>query len=67
MPMKLLVNIDVPDLNAAREFYCAAFGLTVGRRLGEGVLELIGGPAPIYLLETIGHPGNWKRRRGSYL
>ncbi len=49
--MGLLVNIDVPDLGAAERFYCEAFGLTPGRRFGGGALELLGAPAPIYLLE----------------
>lgn len=45
-----LVNIDVDDLQRAVEFYTAAFGLTVGRRLGEDGVELLGSPTPIYLL-----------------
>ncbi|MBS7696762.1 MULTISPECIES: VOC family protein [unclassified Chelatococcus] len=49
--MRLLVNIDVPDLVQAVAFYTAAFGLTPGRRLGKTVVELDGGPVPIYLLE----------------
>ncbi|HWV09592.1 MAG TPA: VOC family protein [Pseudomonas sp.] len=49
--MKLLINLDVPDLPAAEAFYTQAFGLQVGRRLFAGeVVELLGGPAPIYLL-----------------
>ena len=48
--MALLVNIDVPDLEAAVAFYAAAFGLTVGRRFGGEVVELTGWPAPLYLL-----------------
>ncbi len=47
----LLVNIDVPDLAAGERFYCDAFGLAPGRRFGGGALELLGAPAPIYLLE----------------
>ena len=50
----LLVNIDVPDLAAGETFYTAALGLTVGRRLGEGAVELLGAGAPIYLLEKAG-------------
>jgi lactoylglutathione lyase len=46
----LLVNIDVADLAAARDFYVAAFGWTVGRRLGPTVLEILGAEVPIYLL-----------------
>src|SRR5688500_10773443 len=47
----LLINLDVPDLGAAERFYTSAFGLAVGRRLGDGFLELLGWPAPLYLLE----------------
>jgi len=47
-----IVNIDVPDLAAAEAFYVAAFGLHVGRRLGAGALELLGGPTPLYLLQS---------------
>lgn len=49
--MRLLINIDVPDLSAATAFYIAAFGLTPARRLGDGVVELLGAEAPIYLLK----------------
>lgn len=48
--MDFLVNIDVPELDAGTRFYCAAFGLRVGRRFGPDAIELLGGPAPIYLL-----------------
>lgn len=48
--MDLLINIDVDDLAAATDFYRRAFGLRVGRRLGEGVQELLGASSPIYLL-----------------
>ncbi|HST44795.1 MAG TPA: VOC family protein, partial [Luteimonas sp.] len=47
----LLVNVDVSDIEAAARFYCAAFQLDPGRRLGPGVLELVGATARIYLLE----------------
>lgn len=50
--MNLLVNIDVPDLSQGEKFYVEAFDLKVGRRLGEGFVELLGLEAPIYLLET---------------
>jgi len=49
--MRLLLNIDVPDLATARRFYVETFGLRDGRRLGDGVLELLGAQAPIYLLQ----------------
>lgn len=48
--MQLLVNIDVPDLDAAVRFYTSAFDLTIGRRFGAGGVELLGASAPIYLL-----------------
>ncbi len=47
-----IVNIDVSDLAAAEVFYVAAFGLRIGRRLGAGALELLGGPTPLYLLQN---------------
>jgi len=46
----LLVNIDVPELEPAVAFYTRAFGLTVGRRFGDGGVELLGAVAPFYLL-----------------
>lgn len=49
--MQLLANIDVEDIAAATDFYCRALGLRVGRRLGDGVVELLGASSPIYLLE----------------
>jgi predicted enzyme related to lactoylglutathione lyase len=48
--MTVLINIDVPDLDAAVSFYTAAFGLTVGRRFGTDAVELTGWPSPAYLL-----------------
>ncbi|MBN8735089.1 MAG: VOC family protein [Xanthomonadales bacterium] len=49
--MRLLVNIDVPEVPAAERFYTAAFGLSVGRRFGSDTLELLGAEVPIYLLQ----------------
>lgn len=46
----MLLNIDVPDIEAGLAFYTAALGLTPGRRFDEDFAELLGGPAPIYLL-----------------
>jgi predicted enzyme related to lactoylglutathione lyase len=61
----LLINIDVPDVQAAERFYTAAFGLTVGRRFGDDFVELLGWPATVYLLTkpagSVG-AGNDKRR-----
>jgi len=51
MSVDFLVNIDVDDLERAERFYVEAFGLTPARRFGEGAVELLGGPAPIYLLK----------------
>lgn len=47
-----IVNLDVPDLAAAEAFYTQAFGLHKGRLLGAGARELLGGPAPLYLLQN---------------
>lgn len=49
--MRVLVNIDVEDLERAIEFYRAAFGLHLGRRLFDGlVAEMRGASSMIYLL-----------------
>lgn len=48
--MQFLINIDVDDLPRAIDFYTQAFGLAEGRRLWVDGTELLGGPAPIYLL-----------------
>ncbi len=48
--MDFLVNLDVDDLERGVDFYSSLFGLQVGRRLGGFAVELLGGPAPIYLL-----------------
>src|SRR6185312_11168433 len=46
----ILINIDVDDLAKATKFYTALLDLKIGRRFGDGGVELIGGAAPIYLL-----------------
>jgi len=46
----LLINIDVPDIAAGERFYTAAFGLTVGRRFGDDIVELLGSDIPFYLI-----------------
>lgn len=51
----LLVNIDVDDLGKAVAFYTRAFGLRIGRRFGDGGVELLGSSSPLYLL--VKHPG----------
>ena len=50
MTATLLVNVDVPDLDAATTFYCAALELAVVRRLGPEVVELAGAGVPMFLL-----------------
>lgn len=47
---KLIVNIDVDDLPRAEAFYCIVFDLKPGRRFGYSGVELLGLPAPIWLL-----------------
>ena len=48
--MNFIVNLDVDDLDKATGFYSYAFGLSVGRRFADYGVEMLGGPAPIYLL-----------------
>jgi predicted enzyme related to lactoylglutathione lyase len=52
--VNLVVNIDVPDLEAATRFYVAALELRVGRCLGGVGVELLGAAVPIYLLPKAG-------------
>lgn len=46
---RVLINLDVDDIERAVAFYTAAFDLRIGRRF-EGFVELIGAEAPLYLL-----------------
>jgi predicted enzyme related to lactoylglutathione lyase len=48
--MSVLINIDVPDVEAAFAFYGSVFGLTVKRRFGNDGVELAGWPSPVFLL-----------------
>ena len=49
--MQALINMDVPDLEAAQRFYEQGLGLTLQRRLFENtVAEMAGLPCPLYLL-----------------
>lgn len=48
--MRVLINIDVPDLEMAVDFYQAAFGLTLRRVIDEDVAELAGASCVLYLL-----------------
>jgi len=53
----LLVNIDVDDLEKATRFYTAALDLRVGRRFGDGAVELLGAEVHLYLLKkAVGTP-----------
>jgi predicted enzyme related to lactoylglutathione lyase len=64
---RLLLNIDVPDVEAGIAFYTKALGLEVGRRFDADFVELLGSDAPIYLLRkdsgsAIGPAGGDSRR-----
>lgn len=63
--MTLLLNIDVPDVEAGVRFYTTAFDLKVGRRFGKDFVELLGWPATVYLLAkeagTVGAGGDLRR------
>jgi predicted enzyme related to lactoylglutathione lyase len=54
--LKVLINIDVPDLDAAIRFYTAALGLTHTRTLDDDTAELRGAAAVVYLLRK--EPGS---------
>lgn len=47
---KLLLNLDVDDIERAIRFYTEGLSLRVGRRFDEGFVELIGAELPIFLL-----------------
>ena len=47
---RILINLDVNDLERAVAFYTQAFELRVGRHFEAGFVELLGAEAPIYLL-----------------
>jgi len=49
--MKIIINIDVPDLATAIEFYTNAIGLKLSRILDKDVAELVGASSVIYLLQ----------------
>ncbi len=51
--MRLVINIDVPELAPAIEFYSAALGLTLNRIIDGDVAELTGASSVIYLLENV--------------
>src|SRR4051794_25471734 len=61
--MTVLVNIDVPNLEAAVAFYTRAFGLSVARRFGDDGAELVGWPVAVFLLQkgpgSLAAPGSY--------
>lgn len=50
--MRVIVNIDVPELTPAIDFYSAALGLRLNRAIAEDVAELSGASSVIYLLRN---------------
>jgi predicted enzyme related to lactoylglutathione lyase len=50
--MRIVVNIDVPELSRAIDFYCTALGLEHSRTLDDDVAELTGASSVIYLLQN---------------
>ena len=49
--MRLLLNVDVDNIDRAIDFYRGAFGLDLRRRLFDGsVAEMVGASSTIYLL-----------------
>jgi predicted enzyme related to lactoylglutathione lyase len=64
--MQLLVNVDVDDIERAIEFYRAAFGLHLGRRLfGGSVAEMLGASSMIYLLAKPAGTLPWRQASSS--
>ena len=49
--MKLILNIDVPEIGPAIGFYTRALGLTHSRTLDDDTAELTGASVTIYLLQ----------------
>src|SRR5690349_4278041 len=47
---KVLINLDVDDIEQAARFYTEGIGLRLGRRFDDDFVELLGAEAPIYLL-----------------
>jgi uncharacterized glyoxalase superfamily protein PhnB len=49
--VKVIINIDVPELGTAIDFYCRALGLRHTRTLDDDVAELSGASSTLYLLQ----------------
>lgn len=50
--MQIIVNIDVPNLATAIQFYEAALNLKLSRILDDDVAEMVGASSVIYLLQN---------------
>jgi predicted enzyme related to lactoylglutathione lyase len=61
--MPTIVNIDVPDLERAIEFYGAALGLALVRKLDGDVAELGGATGRLFLLQKA--DGTLAAKRGA--
>src|SRR5690606_5501234 len=48
--MKILINIDVPELGPAIDFYSSALSLHLSRTIDDDVVELTGASSTLYLL-----------------
>jgi predicted enzyme related to lactoylglutathione lyase len=66
--LKVLINLDVDDVERAVRFYTQGIGLRVGRRFDPDFVELLGADAPIYLLrkDSNSAPFVGARRRRDY-
>lgn len=51
--MRIVVNIDVPELEPAIDFYRNALGLELSRTIDDDVAELTGSSSVIYLLVNV--------------
>lgn len=51
--MRIVVNIDVPELTPAIDFYRNALGLELSRIIDDDVAELTGASSVIYLLASL--------------
>src|SRR4051812_9524847 len=49
--MRMLINIDVPDIHKGIAFYCSAFDMHLKRILDNDVAELVGATSTVYLLQ----------------
>ncbi len=66
--MRTIVNIDVPELQPAIEFYSKALGLRLQRIIDDDIAELVGASSMVYLLANpagtatlAGNPRDYRR------